>query len=91
MFPDAPTERGRKHLEELIELKKNDHRAVVFFLIQHPNGNSFRPNWKTDPEFSKTLVKANKNGVEILVYKCKNTLDKIEIIEKSLSYDLKKQ
>ena len=91
IFPDAPTERGRKHLEELIELKKNDHRAVVFYLIQHPNGNSFRPNWKTDPEFSKTLVKANKNGVEILVYKCKNTLDKIEIIEKSLSYDLKKQ
>jgi len=68
IFPDAPTERGRKHLEELIELRKNGHRSVVFFLIQHPNGNSFRPNWKTDHEFSKTLVKANKNGVEILVY-----------------------
>jgi len=89
IFPDAPTERGKKHLEELIELKKTCHRAVVFFLIQHPNGNSFKPNWKTDPDFSKTLVKANENGVEILVYKCKNTLDKVEIIEKSLSYDLK--
>lgn len=89
IFPDAPTERGTKHLNELIELKKNDHRAVVFFLIQHPNGNSFKPNWETDPVFSETLVKANNAGVEILVYKCKNSLDEIEIEEISLKYNLK--
>ena len=68
-FPDAPTERGRKHLEELISLKKEGIRAVVFFLIEHPNGNSFRPNWENDPKFSETLKKAYSEGVEILVYK----------------------
>ena len=87
-FPDAPTERGVKHLKELIKLKNNGNRAVVFFLIQHPAGNSFRPNWENDPDFSKTLVEAKKEGVEILVYKCRNSLDGIELIPKSLDYDL---
>ena len=91
MFPDAPTERGRKHLNELIELKKQGHRAVVFFLLQHPNGNSFRPNWETDPEFAKTLAIAERQGVEILVYKCENTLDKIEIVGNAIEYDLIKE
>ena len=87
-FPDAPTERGRKHLKELMELKKKGIRAVVFFLIQHPNGNSFRPNWENDYDFSKTLVEAYENGVEILVYKSENTLDKISLISDSLDFDL---
>jgi len=88
MFPDAPTERGRKHLNELIKLRKNGHRAVVFFLIQHPNGSRFRPNWENDPEFAKTLAIAHSEGVEILVYKCENSLDKIEVIGKAIEYDL---
>ncbi len=87
-FPDAPTERGRKHLKELMELKKKGIRAVVFFLIQHPNGNSFRPNWENDYNFSKTLVEAYEKGVEILVYKSENTLDKISLISDSLDFDL---
>jgi sugar fermentation stimulation protein A len=90
MFPDAPTERGTKHLNELIKLKKEGNRAVVFFLIQHPIANSFKPNWENDPKFSETLNKAYAEGVEILVYKCKNRLDGIEIIPKSLNFDLKK-
>lgn len=89
-FPDAPTERGRKHLEELISLKKEGMRAVAFFLIQHPNGNSFRPNWENDPEFSKTLKKAYSEGVEILVYKTENRLDGIELVGSSLDFDLEK-
>ena len=89
-FPDAPTERGRKHLKELINLKKEGFRAVVFFLIQHPNGNSFRPNWENDPEFSETLVEAYNNGVEILVYKSENTLDKISLVGESLDFNLSK-
>ena len=89
-FPDAPTERGRKHLEELISLKNEGIRAVVFFLIEHPNGNSFKPNWDNDPKFSETLKKAYSEGVEILVYKTENTLDNIELVEKSLDFDLEK-
>ena len=89
-FPDAPTERGRKHLEELISLKKEGIRAVVFFLIEHPNGNSFRPNWENDPKFSETLKKAYSEGVEILVYKTENTLESIELVSESLDFDLEK-
>ena len=87
-FPDAPTERGRKHLNELINLKERGYRAVVFFLIQHPNGNKFRPNWENDPKFAEVLNEAYNKGVEIFVYKCENSLDEIKILEKSLNFSL---
>ena len=87
-FPDAPTERGAKHLKELIKLKKEGNRCVVFFLIQHPAGNFFRPNWENDPIFSQTLKEAFEAGVEILVYRCDNQLDGIELIPNSLKFSL---
>lgn len=87
-FPDAPTERGAKHLKELIKLKKDGNRCVVFFLIQHPAGKFFRPNWENDPNFSKTLNEAHDAGVEILVYRCDNQLEGIELIPESLDFDL---
>ena len=87
-FPDAPTERGAKHLKELIKLKKDGNRCVVFFLIQHPAGKFFRPNWENDPNFSKTLNESYEAGVEILVYRCDNRLDGIEFVEESLDFDL---
>lgn len=89
-FPDAPTERGAKHLKELIKLKKEGNRCCVFFLIQHPAGNFFRPNWENDPQFSQTLNDAYEEGVEILVYRCDNQLDGIELIPESLDFDLGK-
>lgn len=87
-FPDAPTERGAKHLKELIKLKKEGNRCVVFFLIQHPAGKFFRPNWENDPKFSETLNEAYAAGVEILVYRCDNQLEGIELIAESLDFDL---
>ena len=87
-FPDAPTERGAKHLKELIKLKKEGNRCVVFFLIQHPAGNFFRPNWDNDPNFSKTLNDAYDEGVEILVYRCDNRLDGIDLVPEPLDFDL---
>lgn len=87
-FPDAPTERGAKHLKELIKLKKDGNRCAVFFLIQHPAGNFFRPNWDNDPKFSQTLNEAYGEGVEILVYRCDNRLDGIDLIPQSLDFDL---
>ena len=89
-FPDAPTERGAKHLKELIKLKKEGNRCCVFFLIQHPAGNFFRPNWENDPLFSETLNEAFEEGVEILVYRCDNQLDGIDLIPESLDFDLGK-
>ena len=76
-FPDAPTERGAKHLKELIKLK-------------HPAGEFFRPNWENDPIFSQTLNEAYAEGVEILVYRCDNQLDGINLIPKPLDFDLGK-
>ena len=87
-FPDAPTERGAKHLKELIRLKKDGNRCAVFFLIQHPIGKFFRPNWENDPVFSQTLNDAYDAGVEILVYRCDNQLSGIELIPESLDFDL---
>ena len=87
-FPDAPTERGAKHLKELIKLQKDGNRCVVFFLIQHPIGKFFRPNWENDPVFSQTLNEAYEAGVEILVYRCDNQLEGIELISESLDFDL---
>ncbi|MBQ2830940.1 DNA/RNA nuclease SfsA [Methanobrevibacter sp.] len=87
-FPDAPTERGAKHLKELIKLKKDGNRCVVFFLIQHPAGNFFRPNWENDPVFSQTLNEAYDEGVEILVYRCDNRLEGIDLVPEPLDFDL---
>lgn len=87
-FPDAPTERGAKHLKELMKLKKEGNRCCVFFLIQHPLGKFFRPNWENDPVFSQTLNDAYEAGVEILVYRCDNQLDGIELVPESLDFDL---
>ena len=89
-FPDAPTERGAKHLKELIKLKKEGNRCCVFFLIQHPAGEFFRPNWENDSIFSQTLNEAYAEGVEILVYRCDNQLSGIELIPEPLDFDLGK-
>lgn len=78
-FPDAPTERGAKHLLELIEAKKEGYGAGVLFLIQIENVFSFEPNIETDPEFTKALKLAKENNVDIMAYNCKVEKDSIEI------------
>ena len=70
MFPDAPTERGTKHIKGLIELKKQGKGAGILFLIQLNEVNLFKPNEKTDPKFTEALREAKKIGVDIFVYNC---------------------
>ncbi|MGH4138781.1 DNA/RNA nuclease SfsA [Clostridium sp.] len=70
MFPDAPTDRGRKHLLELIEAKKNGFGAGVLFLIQMNNIKSFSPYDDMDREFGEALRLAYKSGVDIFAYEC---------------------
>lgn len=70
MFPDAPTDRGRKHLLELIEVKSSGKGAGVLFLIQMENIITFRPNEKMDKAFSDALRLAKRNGVDVFVYEC---------------------
>lgn len=64
-FPDAPTKRGTKHLNELINIRKNHGNSAVVILILHNKAETFMPNYDTDPEFSNTLKKAYENNVEI--------------------------
>lgn len=68
MFPDAPTERGRKHVLEMIEVVKQGYRGIIFFLIQMKGPKIFKPNLEMDKDFSEAIKLASKNGVEILVY-----------------------
>lgn len=70
MFPDAPTDRGRKHLLELVEVKSSGKGAGVLFLIQMENIITFRPNEKMDKAFSDALRFAKSNGVDVFAYEC---------------------
>lgn len=88
-FPDAPTERGTKHLYELIEAKKQGFRACVLFVIAMKGCSSFVPNFATDPKFAKALYDAKENGVEIFAVDCIVDTDKISA-DKSVSVFLDK-
>ncbi|WP_432401082.1 DNA/RNA nuclease SfsA [Wukongibacter sp. M2B1] len=70
-FPDAPTERGRKHIYELIEAKDEGYRAAVFFIIQREDAKNFTPNRDMDPDFADAVKLAYEAGVEIYAYVCK--------------------
>ncbi len=63
-FPDAPTERGRKHVISLIRALDKGYRAAILFLVMRPDARSLTPNWKTDREFSDSLMRAVERGVE---------------------------
>ncbi|WP_022778704.1 DNA/RNA nuclease SfsA [Butyrivibrio sp. AE3009] len=78
-FPDAPTERGAKHLRELTVAVKKGYHAMIAFVIQGEGILEVRPNTDTDPEFAKAFYKAQKTGVEVVFYKCKVTADSIVI------------
>lgn len=68
MFPDAPTDRGRKHLEELAELHRQGARAVIFYLIQRCDAVSFSPAASIDPDYARCLRDVARKGVEIMAY-----------------------
>ena len=70
-FPDAPTERGVKHVHGLIELAKSGCRCIVLIVIQMKGVHVFRPNWETHPEFGRALLDAGTAGVEIIAVDCK--------------------
>lgn len=78
-FPDAPTERGIKHLKELQKAVSEGFRACVVFLVQMQDVKYFEPNSETHPEFANELKNANKNGVEIFVYDSIVTINEIKL------------
>ncbi len=81
MFPDAPTERGLKHLRGLIDAKRNGYEAYAVFVIQMSGCKYFTPNRKTDPEFADAIRKAYNEGVEILCLSCTVTEDSLAVAD----------
>ncbi len=79
MFPDAPTERGLKHLRELIRCKELGYGATVLFVVKMKGIQAFRPNDETHPAFGDTLREAQRAGVRILVMDCTVTPDTLNI------------
>ena len=69
-FPDAPTERGVKHIRELIRARKNGYRSILAFVIQMDGITEVRPNIDTHPEFGVVFDEARKTGVQVLYLTC---------------------
>ena len=78
-FPDAPTERGVKHLKGLTAAAKEGYGAFVLFVIQMADVKYLRPHDETDPAFGTALREAAANGVTVLAMDCAVTQDSMEI------------
>ncbi len=76
-FPDAPSERAVKHVEELIHAVREGYEAIIFFMIQMKDVDYFTPNMDTHPEFGEVLKKAVDRGVKVMAYDCRVERDLI--------------
>ena len=79
LFPDAPTERGVKHLDELASAAKEGYHCLIAFVIQMNGVHMVFPNDDTQPDFGQALVRAAKAGVQVVYYSCHVEADSIKI------------
>jgi sugar fermentation stimulation protein A len=79
LFPDAPTARGTKHVQELIAAAAEGYRGAVFFLVQREDCRRFAPNVEMDGPFAEALQAAVEHGIRVLAYDAKVTASSIEI------------
>ena len=82
IFPDAVTERGQKHLNELLELKKKGIRTVMLFIVQREDCSKFKMGQTIDPEYARLLKEVSDFGVEVLVYQCALSPEEIRVHKK---------
>lgn len=82
MFPDAPTERGAKHVREMVKAVQEGYKGYIFFLIQLKGAKYFTPHEKMDKEFASALKYAAENGVKVLAYDSLVTEDEIVLRNK---------
>ena len=80
-FPDAPTQRGTKHLRELTQLKQQGYGAYVLFVIQMSDVRYLHPNDATDPAFGKALREAAEAGVQVMAVCCHVTPQSMDITD----------
>ena len=78
-FHDAPSERALKHVEELIEARRQGYEAYLLFVVQMKGINFVEPNWDTQPAFGEALKKARRAGVRLLAYDCLVREDGLEM------------
>ena len=79
LFPDAPTERGVKHVHELIQCHGEGYETYILFVVQMERARYFTPNRKTHPEFADALCEAKQAGVELLAYMCTVSPDEMKL------------
>ena len=79
LFPDAPTERGRRHLCTLMKAKAEGHRAGVVFVVQRNDAVYFSPHDAADPVFGRTMRQAVDQGVEVYAYSCHVTPEAVRL------------
>jgi sugar fermentation stimulation protein A len=82
LFPDAVTERGLKHLGELLELKKQGIRTVMLFIVQREDCEFFKIEQDIDRNYCLKLKEVIKEGVEVLVYQCRLSPEEIIVAKK---------
>jgi len=78
-FPDAPTERGAKHIRGLTALAREGYGAYILFVIQMADVKYIRPHDETDPEFGRALREAAENGVQVIAMDCAVSEDSMEV------------
>ena len=78
-FPDAPTERGAKHIRGLTAAARDGYGAYILFVIQMSDVKYIRPHDETDPEFGRALREAAENGVQVLAMDCAVDVDRMEV------------
>ena len=79
LFPDAPTLRGVKHIEEPSHCLDDGYESYIMILVQMSDVKYFTPNYDTHPEFGEALEKASRKGVKILCYDCNVTHDSMTV------------
>ncbi len=79
LFPDAPTIRGVKHIDELSHCLDEGYESYIMILVQMSDVKYFTPNYDTHPEFGEALEKASRKGVKILCYDCNVTHDSMTV------------
>lgn len=79
LFPDAPTERGVKHVHELIQCHGEGYETYILFVVQMERARYFTPNRKTHPQFADALSEAKQAGVELLAYMCTVSPDEMKL------------
>lgn len=78
-FPDAPSERAVKHVEELVEALNEGYESYVIFVVQMKSVKYFTPNHDTQPQFAEALKNAQLKGVKVLAYDCVVTEDTLKL------------